>query len=107
MRTPTSWSWRSCEGTLCAQIAYVDSLTAVSADRYRFSDHPERVAPFRASFARVADMPCDILVTPHPSFAHMFERLSGAEPLVDRDACRRLAHAMEARLDARLASEAR
>lgn len=103
----TSWTWRSCEDARCAQIAYVDSLTAVSADGYRFSDHPERVAPFRASFAAVSALPCDILITPHPDFSHLFARLAGREPLVDRDACRRLVGVMRARLDARLASEAR
>jgi metallo-beta-lactamase class B len=102
----TSWNWRSCEGPNCASFAYVDSLTAVSADGYRFTDHPERVAPFRATFTRVGRMPCDILITPHPSFSNVFARLSGTEPLIDRDACRRLVHAMRARLDARLASEA-
>jgi metallo-beta-lactamase class B len=102
----TSWTWRSCEGPNCATFAYVDSLTAVAADGYRFTDHPERVAPFRETFARVGRMPCDILVTPHPDFSNLFQRLSGTEPLIDRDACRRLVHAMRARFDARLASEA-
>jgi metallo-beta-lactamase class B len=101
----TSWTWRSCEGPNCATFAYVDSLTAVSRDDYRFTDHPERVAPFRATFERVRRMPCDILVTPHPGFSSLFERMAGREPLIDRDACRRLVRAMSGRLDARLAGE--
>lgn len=102
----TSWTWQSCEAGQCVTFAYVDSLTAVSADAYRFTDHPERVAPFRATFDRVAAMPCDVLVTPHPSFSSLFARLSGAEPLVDPSACRTLTEAMRMRLDARLAREA-
>lgn len=102
----TSWTWRSCEGPNCATIAYVDSMSAVSRDDYRFTDHPERVAPFRATFDRVSRMPCDILVTPHPEFSNLFQRLSGAQPLIDRDACRRLVGTMRTRLDARLAREA-
>jgi len=102
----TSWTWQSCEGAECVSFAYVDSLSAVSRDGYRFADHPERVAPFRSTFARVAAMPCDILVTPHPSFASLFARLSGAEPLRNPAACRELAAMMEARLDTRLAEEA-
>lgn len=105
----TSWTWRSCEdtsgGTRCLSFAYVDSMTAVAAEGYRFTDHPERVAPFRATFARVSLLPCDILVTPHPGFSDLFERMAGRKALVDGAACGRLAGAMRARLDARLANE--
>lgn len=101
----TSWSWRTCNGPTCANIAYVDSLTAVARDGYHFSDHPERVAPFRETFKRVPAMKCDILITPHPSFSDLFARLVGREPLAARDACARLARAMRDRLDARLAAE--
>jgi metallo-beta-lactamase class B len=102
----TSWSWESCEGKNCVAFAYVDSLTAVSRDDYRFTDHPERVAPFRETFVVVEKMPCDILVTPHPGVSDLFQRLAGAEPLTDANACRRLADAMKKRLDDRLAQEA-
>ncbi|MCU0729914.1 MAG: subclass B3 metallo-beta-lactamase, partial [Sphingopyxis sp.] len=101
----TSWTWTSCEQQTCHSFAYVDSMTAVSRDDYRFVDHPERVAPFRATFARVAQLPCDILITPHPGFSDLFPRLSGAQPLVEPGACRSLAGAMQTRLDARLARE--
>jgi metallo-beta-lactamase class B len=102
----TSWNWRSCEGKRCLTFAYVDSLTAVSRDGYRFSDHPERVAPFRTTFDRVAQMPCDILVTPHPGSSNLFPRLAGQAPLIDKQGCHRLANEMRKRLEARLASEA-
>jgi metallo-beta-lactamase class B len=101
----TSWNWRSCEGKKCLTFAYVDSLTAVSREGYRFSDNPERIAPFRTTFERVAQMPCDILLTPHPGSSTLFPRLAGQAPLIDNQACRRLANEMRARLDARLASE--
>lgn len=103
----TSWTWQSCDGSQCLSFAYVDSLTAVSADGYRFTDHPGRVAPFRATFDRVATLPCDVLVTPHPAVSDLFERMAGRKSLVDGGACRRLADAMRARLDKRLAEEAR
>jgi len=102
----TSWTWESCEDGECVSIAYVDSLTAVSRDGYRFTDHPDRVAPFRPTFDRVAAMPCDILVTPHPSISNLFARLSGTAPLQDSAACQILADAMRLRLDTRLAQEA-
>jgi metallo-beta-lactamase class B len=101
----TSWTWQSCEGAKCVAFAYVDSMTPVSADSYRFTDHPERVAPFRETFDRVAALKCDILVTPHPSFSNLFERLSGKAPLIDPEACRILVTAMRKRLDDRLTKE--
>jgi metallo-beta-lactamase class B len=102
----TSWSWRSCEGRACRTFVYADSLTAVSADAYRFSDHPARVAPFRATFARVAGLPCDVLLTPHPGASNLFPRLAGKAPLADAGACAAYADAARKRLDERLAREA-
>lgn len=101
----TSWTWQSCEGAHCLNFAYIDSMTAVSADAYRFTEHPERVAPFRATFDGVAALNCDILITPHPGLSNLFERLSGKEALIDGAACRRLVTAMRKRLDDRLAKE--
>ena len=101
----TSWTWRSCEANRCVDFAYVDSLSAGSADGYRFSDHAERVAPFRKTFARVERLRCDVLVTPHPSVSNLFPRLAGTEPLIDRAACKRLSQASAKRLDGRLQRE--
>lgn len=101
----TSWAWRSCHGPICANIAYVDSLSAIARDGYRFADHPERVAPYRTTFDRVRAMKCDILVTPHPGVSDLFARLAGTKALIDRDACARLARTMRSRLDGRLANE--
>src|SRR5574338_529425 len=42
----TTWSWRSCDGERCVNIVYADSVSAVSADEYRFSDHKKYVAAF-------------------------------------------------------------
>lgn len=102
----TSWIWRSCTDTGCASFAYVDSLTAVSREGYRFTDHPERVAPFRSTFDRVATLDCDILITPHPSMSNLFNRIAGKQQLIDKSACKTLATAMRKRLDDRLAKEA-
>jgi metallo-beta-lactamase class B len=101
----TSWTWRSCEKGKCRQFVYADSMTAVSRDDYRFTDHPERLKPFYATFARVRGLPCEILLTPHPGVSNMFDRLSGKAPLIDVAACAKLADAMEKRLADRLAKE--
>ncbi|OQW48364.1 MAG: subclass B3 metallo-beta-lactamase [Proteobacteria bacterium SG_bin6] len=104
-RGGTSWSWRRCAGRDCRTIVYADSLSAVSAEGYRFSDHPALVATFRASFAKVAALRCDMLFTPHPSASAFAERLAGTRPLADPAACQHYAQAAAARLDARLAQE--
>lgn len=101
----TSWTWKSCEDKDCRAIAYVDSLTAVSSKTYRFSDHDDYVAMMRGTFAKVPTLPCDILVTPHPSASNLFARLAGDAPLTDNDSCRRYAEGARERLDARLAKE--
>jgi len=101
-----SWRWVSCDGGVCRTIVYADSLTPVSRDDYRFSDHPAYVAAFRASIAKVAASPCEILLTPHPSASHMRERLAVGKPLFDSDACRAYATQLTANLDQRLAKEA-
>ena len=107
----TSWTWRSCDGGDCLQIVYADSLTAISDDVFRYGDetaHPGYAAAFRATLDRVAALPCDVLVTPHPSASRLWSRLGpdAGEPLADRDACRAYAQGARERLDKRLADEA-
>ena len=103
----TSWTWKSCEGATCHQFVFADSLGAVSADGYRFTDHPAYVAVLRATMKRVAELkPCDVLIAPHPAQSRFFERVSGKEPLADPAGCANYAKAAMERLDARLAKEA-
>ncbi|HEY2512010.1 MAG TPA: subclass B3 metallo-beta-lactamase [Polyangiaceae bacterium] len=106
----TSWTWRSCEAASCRAIAYVDSVSAMSDNVYRYGDeaaHPGVVQAFRASLSRIAELPCDILLTPHPDASDMWLRLGTetSQALVDREACRRYAAEGHERLDERLAKE--
>lgn len=105
----TSWTWRSCEGGECLDIAFVDSLTAVAAPGYRFRDPANTavVASFRRTFEHVARLPCDLLITPHPQASGLWSRLGpgATEPLAAPGACRSYADAAARRLDARLAEE--
>ena len=101
----TSWSWQSCEGRDCRTFTYADSATAVSADNYRFVDHPDRIAMVRRGLDRIAALPCGMLVTPHPSASGLFERLATGSLAVDRGACRAYAKSARERFDARLAKE--
>lgn len=103
----TSWSWRSCAGQACHRIVFADSISAVSRDDYRFTDHPARVAPFRATFDNLARLDCDILITPHPSASNLVDRLAGKAALVDRSACAAYASRGRVALDKRLSREAK
>lgn len=100
-----SWRWQSCEGTDCKTIVYADSLNPISADSYRFSDHPAYVAAFREGIARVAEAPCDILLTPHPSSSDMLSRARKGT-MVGGMSCARYAELKTASLGERLAEEA-
>ncbi len=101
-----SWRWESCDVGVCRSIVYADSLTAVSRDGYRFSDHPAAVAAFRQSIAKVASSRCEVLLTPHPSASDMRTRLAKGKPLLDPDGCRTYAASRTKGLDERLAKEA-
>lgn len=106
----TSWTWQACEGKRCMNMVYIDSLTAVSAKGYKFSEHPEIVASLRSSIASVAALPCDIPVTAHPDFIDLLDKLKqqprkGTLAFVDRQGCRKLAAGATQWLDERLASE--
>ncbi|HEU4650515.1 MAG TPA: subclass B3 metallo-beta-lactamase, partial [Croceibacterium sp.] len=102
-----SWQWQSCDRQQsCKTIVYADSLTAVSSDDYRFSDHPANLAAFRASIERVAGLgSCDILLTPHPSASGMRDKLVSGD-LTGAPRCADYAAGLEVRLDERLFKEA-
>jgi metallo-beta-lactamase class B len=59
-----SWRWESCDGGVCRTMVYADSLTPVSRDGYRFSDHPDYLVAYRASIAKT---PCDTATFPSAS----------------------------------------
>lgn len=101
-----SWRWESCDGGVCRSMVFADSLSPVSRDGYRFSDHPAKVAVFRQSIAKVAVSRCEILLTPHPAASAMPARIAKGKPLLDPDGCRTFAAARTKALDERLAKEA-
>ena len=109
----TTWSWRSCEGQRCVNFVYADSLTPVSAPDFRYtgSANPGLVDTFRRTIAKVAALPCDIVVSAHPGFMNMDGKLNeratkpAADPFVDPDGCRTYAAEATKRLDARVAEE--
>ena len=110
----TSWTWRSCENNRCLSLVYADSLTPVSADGFLFTrskEYPHAVEDFERSYAFLDSTPCDILITPHPDFSNLWQRLdrrhSNPDALIDPTACRVLTEASRERLKVRLAMESR
>ena len=110
----TTWTWQSCEKERCLNMVYADSLTAISADSFRFSDsktYPTARQDFEKSFSTLSSLPCDVLLTPHPDVSDMWGRLAKRDKgytnaLVDTTACKRYAATSREGLAKRLASEA-
>ena len=100
-----SWRWESCDGGVCRTMVYADSLSPVSRDDYKFSDHPAYLATYRAALAKIAASRCEILLTPHPSASALKERMTGQQPLFDENGCKNYAAALAKRLDERIAKE--
>ena len=110
----TTWTWTSCEGGNCLNVVYADSLTAVSLDGFRFTGdkaRPDLSESFRRSIAVVEALPCDLMLSTHPSASRLFERLEergksrGRDPLIDRNACRTYAANARRNLEERLRAE--
>ncbi len=110
----TSWTWQSCEGARCLAMAYVDSLTAVSNEGFKFTGdrtHPSIVDTFRNSLRTASRLPCDVLLTTHPSASGMDDKVKqraqggGADPFVNAGACKALAGTSLAALEKRVKEE--
>jgi metallo-beta-lactamase class B len=117
-----SWTWRSCEGRRCVNMVYADSLNPVSAPGFNFSAIPARLRQFESSISTVRGLPCDILISAHPSFSNLFEKQAARErqrprpgprasadeagdPMIDPEACRRYADEASSKLDKRVREE--
>lgn len=110
----TTWSWTSCQTDDCKQVVYADSLNPISLGDFRFSGgngHPDISAQFAGSIARVAALPCDIVLSVHPGVTDMFEKLSARteakNTFVNPSACSAYASAAQVKLQARLEEEAK
>lgn len=108
----TTWTWKSCEGSKCLNMVYADSISAVSADGFKFTAKPEVVASFRRSVSRLGELPCDIVVSTHPSATNLDAKIkrraelkgAGSDPFIDQG-CKALAATAMKNLEARLAEE--
>ncbi len=102
-----TWSWESCALGNCYDIVYADSLTAVSAAGYKFSAGPAANQIIDSAGA-IAALDCDILLTPHPFFFGMQDKLEKRDegnPFVNNVACMIYAETALDWLEQRLHSE--
>lgn len=109
-----TWTWQSSEQGKVAKLVYADSLNAFGAKGFRYSGdpaYPAARADVERSVARVAGLPCDILVSAHPEASNLWQRHGrvaalGHAAFIDSTACRSYAARGQARLDKTLAAEA-
>lgn len=100
-----SWQWESCDVGGCVTIVYADSLSPISADAYRFADHPDYIAAFRAGLGQLRALECGMLLTPHPSASDMLTR-ARTGTMQGGVTCAEYADSKTKALDDRLAKEA-
>lgn len=103
--TPGSmaWIWEDKVDGKTTEIAYVDSLSAPGYQLIDNSRYPNIVEDFRKSFARVRDLPCDLLLTPHaPASGWEFKNIATQKKTVS---CRQYAEKSEARLNKKIEAE--
>jgi len=110
----STWTWTSGDGGKRVNMVYADSLNAIGAGAFRYSGdpaYPNARGDIERSIAKVAALPCDVLVSSHPEGSGLWQRhaqraLLGNAAFVDKGACRAYADKGRARLQKTLAEEA-
>lgn len=108
----TTWTWTSCEDARCLNVVYADSLNPYASGDFTYTGKggtPDISSSFEASIAKVAALPCDIIIPVHPGTTDVLgkaARRSGTDnPLIDANACRAYAAEAGGLLAKRLAKE--
>jgi metallo-beta-lactamase class B len=109
----TSWTWQSCEGGHCLNMVYMDSISAVSADGFKYTQRPglSQMQDFEQSLTFLETTPCDILLTPHPENSVLWDRLDKRnqgitpDPIIDPSGCKKFATTARAAVQKRVATE--
>ena len=108
----SAYTWQSCEQGKCLNMVYADSLTSPSAPGFKYGT---RLESFRRSIERVAALPCDIVLSPHPQFTRVDQKLKqraelkgqGTDPFIDPNGCRTYAASAMKSLEARILDESK
>lgn len=105
----TSWTWNACEQGRCASIVFADSINPISSGDYKFSAHPVVLKQYEQSYAALEKAACDIVVSGHPDFTGMWDKVKSGKPhaLLDGgDGCKAYVQQSREKLNKRLAEEA-
>lgn len=100
----TSWTWNDHRDGKPLKIAYADSLSSPGYRLIGNTRYPHIVDDYRRGFAVVRDLPCDLLLTPHPSASGWTPEATKA-PLPKPTTCRAYADAAERALDEQIRNE--
>lgn len=106
-RNSVTWTWESCALETCYNVVYADSMSAVSAQGFSFGASGAAISMIESA-GRIADLDCDILLSPHPFFFGMYdklERLDEGNPFVNSLACTFFAEEALGWLEQRLHAE--
>lgn len=104
-----TWTWESCALNTCLDVVYADSLTAVSAPGFSYAASGAADQMIESA-GIIADLDCDILLSPHPFFFGMhdkLERRGEGNPFVNNLACTFYAETALGWLEQRLDAERR
>ena len=107
--TPGSvtWTWESCALNTCYDVVYADSMSPVSAQGFSFAA-TGTADQIIESAGVVGDLDCDILLSPHPFFFGMYDKLERRDegnPFVNSFACTFYAESSLGWLEQRLEAE--
>jgi metallo-beta-lactamase class B len=103
----TTWTWQSCAMNICYDVVYADSMSAVSSQGFKFAESGTAENMVNSAGV-IADLDCDILLSPHPFFFGMqdkLERIDDGNPFINNVACLLYADSSLQWLERRLEAE--
>jgi metallo-beta-lactamase class B len=102
-----TWTWESCALNTCYNVVYADSMSPVSAQGFSFAT-TGMAEQITESAGIIGDLDCDILLSPHPFFFGMHDKLERRDegnPFVNSFACTFYAESSLDWLEQRLRAE--
>lgn len=101
-----SWTWTDTREGKPVRIAYADSLSAPGYQLVGNAAYPKLMEAFRRSAAVVRQLPCDLLLTPHPEQSG-WDYANAARPHPKPINCAAYADAAEARWQQQIEEQAK